>query len=64
MNRQDLLAKSVDFLKLKEGRDIGHEQLLQGQTSAIVVDLEKDGGVTSRRMDLLISAGGNSKGGF
>ena len=61
-NRQGLLAKAVEFLRLKEGQDIERKQLLQGQTSAIVVDLLKDGGLKSRRLDLLISAGGKSKG--
>ena len=62
MNRQDLLAKTIEFMRLKEGGEIGHKSLLQGMTSAINVDIDKDGSVDSHRVDLLVSAEGSKKG--
>lgn len=62
MNRQDLLAKAIEFMRLKEGGEIAHKSLLQGMTSAINVDVLKDGSLDSHRVDLLVSAEGSRKG--
>lgn len=62
VNRQDLLAKAVEFMRLKESQEIARTGLLQGSTSAIHVDLGKDGSVETQRVDLLVSADGGSKG--
>lgn len=61
INRQDLLAKAIEFMRLKEGREIAQTAMLQGATSAIHVDIDDDD-VVSRRVDLLVSASSNGKG--
>lgn len=62
MNRQDLLAKAIEFMRLKEGREISQKSMLQGISSAINVDLAKDGGIDTHRVDLLVSADSGKNG--
>lgn len=63
VNKQDLLAKSIEFLRLRQSKEVEHKALLQGATSALHVDLNEVGGIKSKRLDLLISSGRNRKGG-
>lgn len=49
-------------MRLKEGGEIARRSLLQGMTSAINVDVGKDGSIDSHRVDLLVSAEGSKKG--
>ena len=62
VSRQDLLARAIQFLRLKEGGEIAQKSLLQGMTSAVRIDLSEQGPITSKRLDLLVSPGGRSKG--
>ena len=62
VQRQGLLANVIEFLRLKEGKEVAHKSLLQGATGAIHVDVDDKGSVASKRLDLLISGGGKSKG--
>ena len=62
VSRQDLLARAIQFLRLKEGGEIAQKSLLQGMTSAVRVELSEKGAIRSERVDLLVSPGGRSKG--
>lgn len=62
IRRQDLLARAVEFLRLKEAREVQSHALLQGATSALQVHIGEDGSVKSQRLDLLLSPGSVSRG--